>query len=290
MGAFYRVENPESCNMVDHQIMSKPSPRNARALRLMDRSGAIIKMGRNYGKPNLGDGLWNSEATAIGKQIGLERRNVIKMLAERWIIVFKEPLPDERWGDNEYIITSKGRLSLASLNAIDFKPQRSYFSHDQLKDILRNWYRADGGYIFLNEMPLEGRRLDCYALGIWERTRYVSIGFEIKVTRSDLLSDLRNEYKQIPAMKYCHQFYYVTTKGLAQQTEFPDNVGLIEIWRNKSRHILIDAPFREIDKPDWKLIGSITQRALKEYYIRYDWFKDEWVGQDREIPTLEEES
>ena len=107
-------------------------------------------------------------------------------------------------------------------------------------------------------------------------------------TRSDLLSDLKNEHKRKPALQYCHQFYYVTTKGLARQLEFPDDVGLIEIWRNKSRHILIDAPMREIDKPDWKLVGAINQRALKEYFRRYDWTKDEWVGMNREIPELEE--
>lgn len=268
----------------------KPSPRIARALRLMERTGATITMHSRSGIPHLGDKVLDSEATLIGKQIKLQRANVLRMLDEGWIEVFnieKSYTDTKRFS---YSMTEKGHLALISLDENDFAPRRPYFSHDELKSIIQEWYTAGDGWIFLTELPILARRIDAYALGLWESMKYMSIGFEVKVSRSDLLADLKNEYKRAPAMKRCNQFYYVTTKGLARRMDLPDDVGLIEIWRNKSRHILIDAPVREIEDPSWMFAGLIAQRALREYHRRYNWNTGEWTGECREIPKLEEKT
>lgn len=227
----------------------------------------------------MSDGTWNSEASMIGKEIGLTRVNVKKMLSEQWIRASEEPTEDSL-RPTKFVITSEGELTLLNMNENDYKPQRSYFTHDEIKDILRNWYKADGGWISLTELSIEDRRIDVYVLGIRSIKAYTSIGFEIKVNRSDLTRDLNESEKRAPLLRYCHQFFYVITKGLAKGLEFPPEVGLIEIWKNKSRHILIDAPWNKIGEPYWPLTGNIAARARKEYKKQYDWNKGEWAGED----------
>lgn len=75
----------------------KPSPKNARALRLLRRTDAVIRMNEHtrYGAPSIGE--FDTEANMIGKEIRLERRNVRKMLDEGWI---ERVHRGDRWEDN----------------------------------------------------------------------------------------------------------------------------------------------------------------------------------------------
>jgi hypothetical protein len=59
------------------------------------------------------------------------------------------------------------------------------------------------------------------------------IGYEIKVTRSDFLSD--NKYPHY--METCNRFYFVVPKGLIKKDEVPRNVGIIEYNNGKLRQI-----------------------------------------------------
>src|SRR5688500_474856 len=51
----------------------------------------------------------------------------------------------------------------------------------------------------------------------------LSIGYEIKISRSDFLSD-RKWHRYMP---YCNEFYFVTKPGIIRQDEIPPEVGLI---------------------------------------------------------------
>jgi hypothetical protein len=264
-------------------IALKPSPRNARAMRLMKRTGDSLFMNQRYGGPDLGE--YGSEARAIGKQIGLTRQNAQVMIRNDWIAQVNEP--EDHWENAEFKITASGTIILLSLNEVDFHPPRPYFTADEVKAILRDWYVHQGGYIFLTELTINDRRVDAYALGLWESMKFQAIGFEVKISRPDLLADLKHPPKREAVMRACHQFYYVTTKGLANQFEIPEDCGLIEIWEDKHRHVILDAPIRDIGPPTWKFSGVLALRALKEYFKHYDWNTGEWVGEDRPLPESE---
>jgi hypothetical protein len=256
---------------------AKPSPLNARALRLMRDTDCRIHMGNNsYSNPQID--THGTEAHGIGLQIRLQRRNVIKMLGEDWIKIVKHP--EDTWKQTEYGITAHGIDVLNYLNRQDFKPStiQPYFSADEIKAILQDWHQSQGGWIFLVELGIDGRRIDAYALGMWASYQFIAISYEIKTSRADLLADFKDPAKRRPALENSHQFYYVTTKGLAHHTEFPPGVGLIEIWENKSRHIVIDAPLRKISCPSWKLAGIIARNAAQQYHRRYNWDRDEWLA------------
>lgn len=229
------------------------------------------------------------DAYVIGKGIKLQRKNALVMIREGWLEIINRP--QTQYGNDEYTITAQGISSINNLREEDFKPKttKPYFTASEIAVILREWHGDDGGWIFLTEFAVDGRRIDAYALGLWESTRFLSVGYEIKVNRGDLLSELKEPEKRAVAMQYCHQFYFVTIKGLAHHTEFPQDCGLIEIWKNKSRHIVVDAPIRDVGEPSWKFAGRIAKDSCRQYHQRYDWMNDRWVGECRPMPELEQE-
>lgn len=58
------------------------------------------------------------------------------------------------------------------------------------------------------------------------------VGYEIKVSRSDFLSDTK--YTQY--MPYCHELYFVTPKGMVQRQEVDESLGLM--WYNPETQVI----------------------------------------------------
>lgn len=52
---------------------------------------------------------------------------------------------------------------------------------------------------------------------------------EVKVSRTDLLGELKNPHKRLPFEEVSHRFYLATPEGLVRDGELPDGVGLYEV-------------------------------------------------------------
>lgn len=278
-------------------MTEKPSALNARALRLMRRTGLRIKAHIYSGQLQRDVGFEYSESGEhlVGKEIKLQRRNLQKMIKEGWI----EPDEDDLWFPNDsdpfrviqrfYAITDKGRYVLETLRPDDFTPEQPLFNENEILDILKSWHQTNGKWMFFDQFHYDGRRLDGLAFGYFQRSIWMTIGYEVKTSRSDLLTELKSPEKREPFVRSTHQFYYVITKGLAHHTEFPDEeCGLIEIWRDKSRHVIVDSPMRHPD-PTWRMAGLIAMKSAKSYNRHYDWNKGEWVGRTVDPPDFFEE-
>ena len=50
--------------------------------------------------------------------------------------------------------------------------------------------------------------------------------YEIKISRSDFLSDIRSE-KWKGYLEHCHRFYFATPEGMVDKSEIPDPAGLL---------------------------------------------------------------
>lgn len=71
-----------------------------------------------------------------------------------------------------------------------------------------------------------GRTIDGLAVNVWN-SKFAVIAFEIKVSRSDFLSELRDPSKRQPFIERSTQFYFVTPHGLVQPDEVPAECGLM---------------------------------------------------------------
>lgn len=75
----------------------------------------------------------------------------------------------------------------------------------------------------------EGRRLDLLVIANWASHDYVRTAYEIKVTKSDFNSEMKDGSKT-DSMLHCANFsYFVVPKGLVKVEEVPVNCGLIEV-------------------------------------------------------------
>lgn len=83
------------------------------------------------------------------------------------------------------------------------------------------------------------RIMDAWAMKLsWSPVR--TIGYEIKVSRSDFVGDEKwPEY-----LKLCHQLFFVAPKGLIESSELPPEVGLIELLGTTRLVTRKKAPYR----------------------------------------------
>ena len=60
------------------------------------------------------------------------------------------------------------------------------------------------------------RYLDGFAMGCWESTKLRRVAYEIKITRSDWLNELKNPLKRQFALAISHEFWFALAPGVTK--------------------------------------------------------------------------
>ncbi len=79
------------------------------------------------------------------------------------------------------------------------------------------------------------RHADAVAINAYPSKGFQTIGFEIKVSKSDLKSELENGAKSDAIAKYCDNWFLVTPKGLTKDFTLPPTWGVMEYHDGKLR-------------------------------------------------------
>lgn len=95
-----------------------------------------------------------------------------------------------------------------------------------------------GEYAFLTQVRNDGgfsatRTFDAVAVALWPSRGYAIDVFEIKVSRSDWLRELKDPAKSEAAWQIGNRFWIVATAGIVQPGELPPGWGLIEAYGAK---------------------------------------------------------
>jgi hypothetical protein len=67
---------------------------------------------------------------------------------------------------------------------------------------------------------------DAISMGVWPSTGNEIHGFEVKVSRSDFLSEMKNPEKAMPIMQYCHRWSLVCPAQMVKLDEVPATWGV----------------------------------------------------------------
>lgn len=145
-----------------------------------------------------------------------------------------------------------------------------------IADVLAKKHRDD---LFLTEVkngPTYNSsnllRMDAWAMKLtWKNQIF---GYEIKVSRSDFLSDT----KWPQYMDYCNQFSWVCPEGLIKRNEVDERVGLIYVKEDGSLKVIKRALYRDVTIPSslykyvlmWKIADKTrvkTKEDLIEEYL-----------------------
>lgn len=108
-------------------------------------------------------------------------------------------------------------------------------------------------------------RVDALAMHLWPSRGLELHGFELKVSRSDWLRELKNPYKADPVKQFCDKWYLVVSdlKVIKYADELPIGWGLM-FAENGSIHTMIEAPKLAPVSIDRAFLASIMRRVTKQ--------------------------
>lgn len=82
--------------------------------------------------------------------------------------------------------------------------------------------------------------------------------FEVKISRSDFLSDLRNKKWEL-YLEHCHRFYFAALDGVCCKKDIPEAAGLI-LFKEKGWTVAKAAPRLQSEIPQETLLSLIFAR------------------------------
>jgi hypothetical protein len=104
------------------------------------------------------------------------------------------------------------------------------------------------------------RHADAVAIGIWPSTGHQIHGYEIKVSRGDFLSEMKDPQKSWPVMRYCHRWSLLTPPGLVKVDELPPNWGL-STFDGRSMRAVKHAPLLTPEALSPGFVAALVRRA-----------------------------
>lgn len=115
------------------------------------------------------------------------------------------------------------------------------------------------------------RTADAMAMGLWPSTGLELVGFELKVSRSDWLHELKDPTKAEEMKQFCDRWYLVVPdETIIKPGELPEGWGLMTATgRGRTIKVKIEAPVLSPVDVDRLLLASIF-RNVTEKMIPYD--------------------
>lgn len=107
------------------------------------------------------------------------------------------------------------------------------------------------------------RTIDLFTFETWPSRGFNRIAYEVKISRSDFVREIRDPSKRAGFRKFANEFYFATPPGLLSPGEIPSDTGLIEISETGRRKIIISSPHIE-NPPDWGFLASLARRLVQQ--------------------------
>jgi hypothetical protein len=119
----------------------------------------------------------------------------------------------------------------------------------------------DNGVPWAYDQPVR-RRIDAVAIGMWKSTKHLIHGFEIKVSRADLLAELKDPDKASPAIALVDRWWLVLgdAKILKDTDEVPSGWGIM-VAHGRGLRVLREAQPTG-GSPDPRFIAALIQSTV----------------------------
>lgn len=104
------------------------------------------------------------------------------------------------------------------------------------------------------------QRFDAWAINLYPSKNFLRIAYEIKVSRSDFLREMKHPEKRTQALQLSNQFYFVAPIGLIKPGELPPEAGLIEVKDEWESRLKVRAPLRPDAGPTWQFFAAVARR------------------------------
>lgn len=128
------------------------------------------------------------------------------------------------------------------------------------------------------------RSIDAVAINTWPSTNFRSVGYEIKVSRSDFLSELRAPEKRKWSEEHFNETYFVCVPDICKVDEIPESWGLLlmtkkgDMLRQKKAALYREAN----DLPYYTMISILRRMAETLANYKYNIYSFEGQIMSRE--------
>lgn len=147
-----------------------------------------------------------------------------------------------------------------------------------LWDALRAMHDPLQGWVFFGELragtgwdTLSERTMDAWAICTWRSRKgsrgafapYLRRAFEVKISKSDRLRDLRDPDKRWYAYTVSHEFYFVAPTGIIDVAELGPDDGLLT-WDGENLKLTKSPRVRTCQWPRWSFVAMLCRRIAAE--------------------------
>jgi hypothetical protein len=111
-------------------------------------------------------------------------------------------------------------------------PEPVVLNTDHANLMLAQRFSAPEWALMFEVAPATGggtRYADAIAVNLWKSRGHTVHGFEVKVSRSDWLRELKDPSKCEPVLRYCDYWWIVAPKGVIKEGELPPTWGHFEL-------------------------------------------------------------
>jgi hypothetical protein len=149
---------------------------------------------------------------------------------------------------------------------------------NMILDVLKRNHPPAEGWIFLAELrtatgfspasELDTHRyIDAFAIHTGRTENLMRVAYEIKVGRSDWLSELKDCRKRTQAYFLSNRFYYAVAEGIVDLRKDPldclDGCGVLEVREDESILLLRAALTREAWPMPNSFVASVLRKAFR---------------------------
>lgn len=169
--------------------------------------------------------------------------------------------------DSYYLLSAVGRETLEKLRPDDFvslKQERPRIPPGELGRVLRalaNRHNPERGWLFLIEAALDAgswsHRVDALALNLYASQNYRRVIYEVKLSRSDFFTELRDPEKTRRSAHYASSFFFACPEGLVKPSEVPDPYGLVVVKENNRTRMVKRCKELPAVAPSWATVGRL---------------------------------
>jgi hypothetical protein len=195
------------------------TPFQARLLRDLADGGTLANYYRHFI-------LWRRHGSKDPRSTRVPNKTATALKA----MGFVEEVPGSRFPDGNLGISEAGRKAIANLpaSAFDSKPRpKPAVNARDILALLHRRHRAPRFFIG-DEFTIGQTVADAVAIGL--NRPYMTIAYEIKVSRSDFKREIANPRKNRDLFEMVDEFYYVCPATLIDKKEVPPPAGLIYAW------------------------------------------------------------
>ena len=131
------------------------------------------------------------------------------------------------------------------------------------------------------------RYADGIAYSLYPSTGFEIQGFEIKISHSDFMNEIKNPGKPAEIMKFCDRWWIVAPKGIIKKEELPATWGLIEVRGENKLFTAKQAPLLDHVDLDRPFIASLLRRATENVVPRETLWNAVQMARKQERADLE---